>query len=114
MIRRLIPAVVAVALLVACSPDKTATYKRPTPKPTTTTVPQTFEQKVAGVRDCKTLTLMLRSEAAKLPQGNASGAPENSNLAETRRNLATIQQRQVALNCGGAARSSESSANPQN
>ena len=95
MLRRLLVAAVALALLVACSPDNSANYKRPTPKSSapTTTIP--FQQQVDAVTDCRVLLAMEADEMVKIPPG----APDNAAVAQAKRNLVAIYLRQVALNC---------------
>ena len=95
MVRRLVPALVSVAFLVACSPDKPATYKPPTPKSSapSTTIP--FQQQVDAVGDCNVLLAMEANETVKIPPG----APDTAAVAQAKRHLIAIYLRQAALKC---------------
>jgi len=96
MIRRLLTAAAALGLVVACSPDKSATYKRPTPKSSgPTTIPKTVQQLTQEATDCRVLKLLSDQELAKIPPGE----PKTAAVDEAKRNLVTIYLREVELKC---------------
>ena len=107
MIRRLGLVIAALSLLVACSGGSSkATYKRPTPKSTTTstTTPVNLQQQVLETTDCKVLLGLWAQEGAKVPPPGPPGASsssthDNAAVTQAKRNLIYIYLRQVALNC---------------
>jgi len=96
MIRRLLAAVIALGLLVACSPDKSAVYKQPTPKSSATTTTLPLQERLAQTTDCKVLTAMAVEAYQKIPDVPQS---DNPRVTQAKMDYLAVLAREGQVNC---------------